>query len=360
MPLAGPLPPLQPEDAASAPSPATTTAAAAAPSASAPAAPAAAAAAAAAAAPSASAPAAARQAPCWVVAAPPERVLADMLRFAWSDSRGATMALAAARLALGVGLLAFTCWSFAEYSSAADFDDGLGGSFARTAVQLTNWALVVAVFFWLLAGAAQLAVELRAPPAPSAPPPPLPAQQLQQHHDRRVRLLVAALWPAAFVLAAVADVLYWSGAATAGAARTTRLGSSIVKHTLLAPLALDLALARLPCAAAYGLFPFAIGAAYLAAAGVYALATRGLAGPYIWLNFRSGLTAAAVFVALAVGAAAFGALWALTRARDRRADAVRAKQKAVAVAAAGVAAAAAAAAAEAAAGGGELEALAAA
>ena len=116
---------------------------------------------------------------------------------------------------------------------------------------------------------------------------------------------------------------------------------------------------RLPCAAAYGLFPFAIGAAYLAAAGVYALATRGLAGPYTWLNFRSGLTAAAVFVALAVGAAAFGALWALTRARDRRADAVRAKQKAVAVAAAGVAAAAAAAA-EAAAGGGEREALAAA
>ena len=345
-----------PEDASSAPAAPATATAAAGPSASAPAAPAPAAAAAG---PSASAPAAARQAPCWVVAAPPERVLADMLRFAWSDSRGATMALAAARLALGVGLLAFTCWSFAEYSSAADFDDGLGGSFARTAVQLTNWALVVAVFFWLLAGAAQLAVELRAPPAPAALPPPLltQQQQQQQQHDRRVRLLVAALWPAAFVLAAVADVLYWSGAATAGAARTTRLGSSIVKHTLLAPLALDLALARLPCAAAYGLFPLAIGAAYLAAAGVYALATRGLAGPYTWLNFRSGLTAAAVFVALAVGAAAFGALWALTRVRDRRAGAVRAKQKAAAVVAAVVAAAAAA---EAEAGGGEREALAAA
>jgi hypothetical protein len=149
-------------------------------------------------------------------------------------------------------------------------------------------------------------------------------------HDRRARLLVAALWPTAFAFAAVADVLYWSGAASAGSARSFRLGSSIVKHTLLAPLALDLALARVPCAAAYGLFPLVVGAGYLAAAGAYAAATRGLAGPYAWLDFRDGRTAASVFIALAVGAAAFAALWAVTRARDRRAERVRAAEKAAA------------------------------
>jgi hypothetical protein len=71
--------------------------------------------------------------PCWLVLPPPPRVLAGMLRCAWSGARSATLALAVARLALGVALLGFTSWSFAALSSATAFNDGLGGSFARTA-----------------------------------------------------------------------------------------------------------------------------------------------------------------------------------------------------------------------------------
>ena len=159
---------------------------------------------------------------------------------------------------------------------------------------------------------------------PSAARPEAPARAFDPGgHGRRLRLLVCALWPTAFCLAAVATVLFWSGAATAGDARDFRLGSSIVKHAVvLVLLAVDAAAGRLPCAAAHLASPLVAAALYLCAAGAYTLATRGR-GPYPWLDFRSGRTAATIGAGLAVLLVAFALLFAATRARDRAAAAWR-------------------------------------
>lgn len=158
-------------------------------------------------------------------------------------------------------------------------------------------------------------------------PPPLPPQQQSPSRaPLRLRLFAIALHDTAVVLAAVVTVLFWAGATGAGLGSGASLASTLIKHALYCALVCgDLALTRAPTRPWGVLRPLALGAVYVAATGVYALARKE--GPYEpgskALNWRGSGTAAAIGAGVGIALLAHALAWLLARGRTRAARACR-------------------------------------
>jgi len=224
------------------------------------------------------------------------------LDFAYSPTEGARAALGAVRLAYGVLLAAFTAWAWADLSSSAAFGDANGGGFGRTATQVTNWGLLITVVYFLAVGAAALGA--RALGADAAP----------RSCARGAALCApAALLAAAFALEVAITAIAWA-AEDVAALRGKALASFIIKHTVLAPLLLDVALGRVLVPWQYGAIPVGVLALYFLAAGMYSVAQHKT--PYADLSGFPGRVVAACLVALAATILGFALLKGLIAARE--------------------------------------------
>jgi hypothetical protein len=236
--------------------------------------------------------------PCYVRILPSPTENALLCEASCSGTRAARVRLALARLVYGIVLLAFALWSWAEYSSASSFGDGYG-SVWRTAAQLTNWALALTVAWFALAGLCGLfCIERALCNSTSCCAPTL-----------------LILFAVAFCFQFTADVLFW---ATSGTSQSIGgfTGSSIVKHTQILPLLLDVACSRVITTSATFGFVLATYLAYILVAGIYVATERR--GPYSALHDEgTGATVAAIFVGLGTLIVSFALLLFLQWLRER-------------------------------------------
>jgi hypothetical protein len=205
--------------------------------------------------------------------------------------------LAWCTLLASLALLAFSLWFW--------FTPANMGSFWRMLAQLTNWALFLTFVYGLLTAFIVLQEEYFA----RALGTPWGFTSVSFRVSANVHL-----WPAVFALNAVVVILFWSGASQQSVLST----GAIPAHLIFPLVLIHAALYAIPVLA-LGFIPVLVtGLLYLLVTGIYTAANGGQ-GPYApssLLNWQTGLTAAVVFVGLAIVLVAHALLFAFSFWRD--------------------------------------------
>ena len=215
------------------------------------------------------------------------------LGFAWSavgHERRDLLILGFTRFLFGVGVLAFSIWSWAyqpiDAPESADF-----------AILLTSWGLTLTFSYFLAAG-------LGAYPATKAAP----------GHIRDASVYSSmVLFVTAICFEVPITILSWSAYDVASISGPS-LSSCIVAHAVVTLfLLVDFCVSRLPAPLHSIFWPIGLYVIYVFAAGMYAVSTGH--GPYEQLNDSAGETVAAIFIALGIIIATFILLVGATRIR---------------------------------------------
>lgn len=126
----------------------------------------------------------------------------------------------------------------------------------------------------------------------------------------RLRTATLHLWPTIFCLQLVIGIGFW---VSASSSQVTASGA-IPAHIVWPFLVIHLALCRATVVGAAFVAPFFTGLLYLAVNGIY---TGAVAPVYSQMTWTNGVTAAIIFIGLAILVVAFLFLWWASAARDR-------------------------------------------